>query len=60
MSEEERFKIRLQLSGLAMQAMVERETSWSSKIASDMFYHKIAKHSVALADAVLDELIKRL
>lgn len=48
---------RIQLAGLAMQGMIERESSWSSKIISDLMYDKIAKHCVRLADAVLRELM---
>ena len=34
---------RIQFAGLALQAMVERESSWFSKIISDIMYDKIAK-----------------
>lgn len=50
-------KARLQLAGLALQGMIERESSWSSKIVSDLMYEKLAKHCVKLSDAVLRELL---
>ena len=57
MNEEEIKQARLQLAGLALQGMIERESSWSSKIVSDLMYEKLAKHCVKLSDAVLRELI---
>ena len=48
---------RIQLAGLALQGMIERENSWSSKIISDLMYEKLAKHCVKMADAVLKELL---
>ena len=48
---------RIQLAGLALQGMLERESSWSSKIISDLMYEKLAKHCVKMADAVLKELL---
>jgi len=50
-------KTRIQLAGLALQGMIERESSWSSKIISDLMYEKLAKHCVKMADAVLKELL---
>lgn len=50
-------KTRIQLAGLALQGMLERESSWSSKIISDLMYEKLAKHCVKMADAVLKELL---
>ena len=48
---------RIQLAGLALQGMIERENSWSSKIISDLMYEKLAKHCVKMADAVMKELL---
>jgi hypothetical protein len=50
-------KTRIQLAGLALQGMLERESSWSSKIISDLMYEKLAKHCVKMADAILKELL---
>ena len=49
-------KERINLAGLAMQGMLERDTQWASKIVSDIFYKKLAKHCVQIADALVDEL----
>lgn len=57
MTREDIEKTRIQLAGLAMQGMIERESSWSSKIISDLMYEKLAKHCVKMADAVLKELL---
>ena len=57
MNKEEIEKIRIQFAGLALQGMIERESSWSSKIVSDIMYEKMAKHCVKIADAVLKELL---
>ena len=38
MTKEEIERNRLQLAGLAMQGMIEREESWTSKLISDMLY----------------------
>ena len=57
MTKEDIEKTRIQLSGLALQGMIERESSWSSKIISDLMYEKLAKHCVKMADAVLKELL---
>lgn len=57
MTKEDIEKTRIQLAGLALQGMIERESSWSSKIISDLMYEKLAKHCVKMADAVLKELL---
>ena len=57
MTKEDIEKTRIQLAGLALQGMIERENSWSSKIISDLMYEKLAKHCVKMADAVLKELL---
>lgn len=57
MTKEDIKKTRIQLAGLALQGMIERESSWSSKIISDLMYEKLAKHCVKMADAVLKELL---
>ena len=49
-------RARLDLSGLALQGMLEREQSWLSKTASDIMYKRLAHHCVALADAIIEEL----
>ena len=57
MTKEDIEKTRIQLAGLALQGMIERENSWSSKIISDLMYEKLAKHCVKMADAVMKELL---
>ena len=57
MTKEDIEKTRIQFAGLALQGMIERESSWSSKIISDLMYEKLAKHCVKMADAVLKELL---
>ena len=57
MTKEDIEKTRIQLAGLALQGMLERESSWSSKIISDLMYEKLAKHCIKMADAVLKELL---
>ena len=57
MTKEDIEKTRIQLAGLALQGMIERESSWSSKIISDLMYEKLAKHCVKMADAVMKELL---
>lgn len=57
MAPEEIEKTRIQLAGLALQGMIEREESCTSKLISDFMYEKMSKHCVKLADAVLKELI---
>ena len=34
----------------------ERDTGWTSKILDDVFYERLAKHTVKIVDAVLKEL----
>lgn len=51
-------KVRIELTGQIAQGIVERDTSWTSKIADDLLYKKVAKHCVALADALIEELKK--
>lgn len=50
--------VRITLTGLAMQAMLERDSSWESKVISDVFYKTLAKHFVRIADACVEELKK--
>ena len=57
MTKEDIEKTRIQLAGLALQGMLERESSWSSKIISDLMYEKLAKHCIKMADAVLKKLL---
>ena len=47
---------RLNLAGLAMQGMLEREQGWVSKLVSDTMYKELAKHCVNLADAIIEEV----
>lgn len=58
MTKEDIERTRIQFAGLALQGMIEREESWTSKLISDLMYEKMAKHCVKLADAVLRELIE--
>jgi hypothetical protein len=47
---------RLQLAGQVLQGLLERDTGWTSKILDDVFYERLAKHTVKIVDAVLKEL----
>jgi len=49
---------RINLAGLALQGMLEREQGWLSKLASDALYKEMAKHCVKLADAIIEEVQK--
>ena len=49
---------RLQLAGQVLQGLLERDTGWTSKILDDVFYERLAKHTVKIVDAVLAELKK--
>jgi hypothetical protein len=49
---------RLQLAGQVLQGLLERDTGWTSKILDDVFYKKLAEHTVKIVDAVLEELKK--
>jgi len=49
---------RLQLAGQVLQGLLERDTGWTSKILDDVFYERLAKHTVRIVDAVLKELKK--
>lgn len=40
--------------------MLERDSSWESKVISDAFYKTLAKHCVRIADACVEELKNRL
>ena len=51
-------KVRIDYAGQIAQGIVERDTSWTSKIADDLLYKKVAKHCVALDDALIEELKK--
>lgn len=50
---------RLQLAGQVLQGLLERDTGWTSKILDDVFYERLAKHTVKIVDAVLNELNKK-
>lgn len=47
---------RLMLCGQILQGLLERDTSWTSKLLDDVFYERLAKHTVKIADSVLAEL----
>ena len=49
---------RLQLAGQVLQGLLERDTGWTSKILDDVFYKRLAEHTVKIVDAVLTELRK--
>ena len=51
---------RLQLAGQVLQGLLERDTGWTSKILDDVFYERLAKHTVKIVDAVLKELRKEV
>ena len=58
MTEKEWEMARINLSGLAMQGMLERDSSTLSKVVSDTFYKHLAHHCVAIADEIIKELKK--
>ena len=47
---------RLALAGQVLQGLLERDTGWTSKLLDDVFYERLAKHTVKIVDAVLKEL----
>ena len=47
---------RLILAGQVLQGLLERDTGCTSKILDDVFYERLAKHTVKIVDAVLKEL----
>ena len=51
---------RLSLAGQVLQGLLERDTGWTSKILDDVFYERLAKHTVKIVDAVLKELKKEV
>ena len=51
---------RLELAGQVLQGLLERDTGWTSKILDDVFYERLAKHTVKIVDAVLKELKKEV
>lgn len=48
------------LTGQALQGLLERESNWSSKLISDVFYKKLAKHAVNLAIECYNEIEEKL
>ena len=48
--------IRITLAGQVIQGLLERDTSWASKTLDDVFYEKLAKHTVKIVDALIFEL----
>ena len=51
-------ELRIQLARQVLQGLLERDTGWSSKILDDVFYERLAKHTVKIVDAVIEELKK--
>ena len=51
-------QMRLSLAGQVLQGLLERDTGWTSKILDDIFYKRLAEHTVKIVDAVLTELTK--
>ena len=49
-------QVTINLTGQALNGMLEHETSVYSKVMSDVFYKKLAKHCVNLAIACTEEL----
>ena len=49
-------ELRIQLAGQVLQGLLERDTGWSSKLLDDVFYERLAKHTVKIVDAVMKEL----
>ena len=46
----------INLTGLALQGMLERENTGVSKIISDVLYKQLAEHAVSIAIACTDRL----
>jgi hypothetical protein len=52
--------VMINITGLALQGLLERETSVVSKLASDVFADKMAKHAVKLAAECVKHLKEEL
>ena len=50
----------INLTGLALQGLLERETSVTSKLVSDVLTNRLAKHAVTLASACVKYLKEEL
>ena len=49
---------RINLAGIALQGILEREQSFLSKVLSDVEYKRLAHHCVRIADAIIEEIKK--
>lgn len=49
---------RLMLAGEVLNGLLERDTGWAAKILDDVFYERLARHTVKIVDAVMKELQK--
>ena len=45
-------------AAMMLQSLIESETSWSQRLIDDVFYSKLAKHSINLTDKLIEELKK--
>ena len=52
--------VMINITGPALQGLLERETSVVSKLASDVFADKMAKHAVKLASECVKHLKEEL
>jgi len=50
--------VRVQLTGQILQGLLERDSGIISKIADEVLYKELAKFSVNLANATIEELKK--
>lgn len=53
-------QVTVNITGLALQGLLERETSVVSKLASDVFADRMAKHAVKLAVECVKHLKEEL
>ncbi len=49
---------RFILAGQIIQGLIERDSGFTSKVLDEVFYERLAKHTVKIVDAVLKELEK--
>ena len=48
--------VRIQYTGQIAQGLLERASSWASRLTDDFLYKKIATLSVKITDALIEEL----
>lgn len=47
---------KLQLASSIINGLLERDSLWSERLVDDLFYKKLAQHTVALTNYIWDEL----